>query len=147
MSERHIPPLIVSGETEKLGESLAKLRQYVTAAADSGGLSAAATHRLRLAIDEIATNIITHGYAAAAARGFVEVSATISVDAVTISLDDTAIPFNPLEQPVPANLTEPLERRHEGGLGVYLALKSVDEFRYDRVGGHNRSSFVIRRDS
>jgi serine/threonine-protein kinase RsbW len=140
-------PLTLSGDARMLGESLARLREYVSAVADSAGLPADATHRLRLAIDEIATNIITHGYPAAARPGVLDVSATIAENTVTIALDDTAAPYSPLEQQPPADLGAPLEKRTEGGLGVYLALRSVDGFRYERIGEHNRNSFVMKRPS
>jgi anti-sigma regulatory factor (Ser/Thr protein kinase) len=47
--------------------------------------------------------------------------------------------------PTAEELAEPLEDREIGGLGIFLALKSVDEFRYERRGDINVNTFVMRR--
>jgi anti-sigma regulatory factor (Ser/Thr protein kinase) len=39
----------------------------------------------------------------------------------------------------------PAEQRKIGGLGVYLALGSVDRFCYERVGDRNRNVLVMNR--
>ena len=42
------------------------------------------------------------------------------------------------------NLEAPLEERDVGGLGIFLARKNVDEFRYTYTDGRNRNTFVIQ---
>jgi anti-sigma regulatory factor (Ser/Thr protein kinase) len=44
-------------------DSLGAIAEYVLAAAASAGLDKRASYNLRLAVDEIVTNIIVHGYA------------------------------------------------------------------------------------
>lgn len=146
---RSVPlePLSVPGRVENLAESLAALRRYVAAASQRAGLDARATQRLTLAVDEIATNAIVHGYPPDAPAPMLEVRATIDPDSLRITLDDHGAAYNPLQQDTPRDLDAPLERRTAGGLGVYLALRSVDAFHYQRIGSVNRNSFTMKHRS
>ena len=119
-------------------DSLGTIAEYVTAAAASAGLDKRASYRLRLAVDEIATNIIVHGYDEARRQGALEFRADIDERALTLSIEDAGVAYDPRQAPVPDTAT-PLEQRPIGGLGVYLAIRSVDEFLYERVGDRNRT--------
>jgi|SRR5579883_244370 serine/threonine-protein kinase RsbW len=128
-------------------DSLDAIARFVIDAAGAAGLSRKATYHLRLAVDEVATNIITHGYEEAGDSGDIAISAALSGDALTITLEDSAVPFDPRSLAAPPQLNEPLEERPLGGLGVFLALKNVDGFDYARAGGKNRNTFIMRRQS
>ncbi|MEQ8963773.1 MAG: ATP-binding protein, partial [Coleofasciculus sp. C2-GNP5-27] len=54
----NLEPLTVSGTLDSLGA----IAQYVLQAAQAANLDKKASYNLRLAVDEIATNIIIHGY-------------------------------------------------------------------------------------
>ena len=54
-------------------DSLAVIREYVKAAADEAGLDGRRAYRLQLAVDEIATNIVNHGYSEAGITGSVRI--------------------------------------------------------------------------
>jgi anti-sigma regulatory factor (Ser/Thr protein kinase) len=123
-------------------DSLGAIAEYVLAAAASAGLDRRASYRLRLAVDEIVTNIIVHGYGDAELSGTLELRADFDERALTVSIEDSGLPYDPRLTPVP-DTSLPLEERPIGGLGVYLALKSVDEFLYERVGDRNRSTFKM----
>ena len=56
--------------------SLSLIRDYARAAAAEAGLDKKRTYRLELAVDEIATNIVNHGYQEAGLTGDVVVRAT-----------------------------------------------------------------------
>src|SRR5438552_8818951 len=71
-------------------ESLEPLVQYVLSAAAAAGLDRKASYRLRLAVDEIATNIITHGYAESHIDGDVLVHANVGDERLVITLEDWA---------------------------------------------------------
>lgn len=126
-------------------ESLSAVSEYVKEAAAAAGLDARATYRLRLAVVELVTNTITHGYEEAGLFGTVELQAEVGERVLTLTLEDSAIPYDPLQTPQPDDLCAPLEERKIGGLGVYLALKEMDAFRYERVGDRNRSVIVMNR--
>jgi len=129
-------------------DSLADVRKYVTAAAAAAGLDKKATYRLNLAVDEIATNIIMHGYDEAGREGMLDLWSEIDEKTLTISLEDTGAIYNPHQSEVDLDLELPLEQRKIGGLGVYLTIQSVDKFLYEHIGeGRNRHTFVMNRTS
>jgi|SRR5712691_10985424 len=126
--------------------SLGAIAEFVMAAAASASLDKRASYHLRLAVDEIATNIIVYGYAKAGLQGALELSADLDDSTLTLSIEDTGAAFDPRQAPVPET-DLPLEQRPVGGLGVYLAIKSVDEFLYERVGDRNRTIFKMHLSS
>jgi anti-sigma regulatory factor (Ser/Thr protein kinase) len=137
----NVEPLTVPGTLD----SLAAIGQYVVAAATTAGLDKKAAYRLRLAVDEIATNVITHGYEEANRAGYLELQAVIDAAALTIILDDTGAAYAPDQALQQTELNAPLGDRPIGGLGVYLAMQGVDQFGYERLGGQNRHTFTMRR--
>jgi anti-sigma regulatory factor (Ser/Thr protein kinase) len=127
-------------------DSLGAIAEYVLAAAASAGLDKRAAYKLRLAVDEIVTNIIVYGYADAEPLGALELGADIADGTLTVSIEDSGVAYDPRQAPVP-DTSLPLEERPIGGHGVYLAMKSVDEFHYERVGDRNRSIFKMHLSS
>lgn len=126
-------------------DSLSAIRSYVMAASASAGLDRKAAYRLSLAVDEIATNIVVHGYMDNNLTGSLSVSADIRQESLQIVLEDTAPPYDPRQAPQPDGLDMPLEDRGIGGLGVFLALRGVDHFAYEHVAGRNRTIFIMQR--
>jgi anti-sigma regulatory factor (Ser/Thr protein kinase) len=137
-----MPTLTIPGELS----SLAPIADFVLAQAREAALDKHAAYQLRLAVDEIATNIILHGYEEHDLVGDIVVSAERDHRSLTIALEDTAPPYDPLQHDVDrveADFDKPLEQRQIGGLGVYFAMHAVDEFRYKHQGGRNRNIFVM----
>ena len=128
-------------------DSLAAIRDFVAEAATAAGLDRKATYKLCLAVDEVATNVVLHGYDEAGRTGPLDVAVEVDAQAITVRLEDDAAPFDPSEHATPSkeDLTKPLEERPIGGLGLMLAAEGVDELRYERVRGRNRNVFVVRR--
>jgi serine/threonine-protein kinase RsbW len=124
--------------------SLGPIREFVKEAATEAGLDSKRTYRLQLAVDEISSNIVIHGYEEHGLTGDVEVRADFGPDSLTITLVDSAVAYNPLNRPQPDDLDAPLENRMIGGLGVYLAIRNVDEFLYRYVDGCNHNLFVVK---
>jgi len=125
--------------------SLAAIAEYVLAAARSAQLDSKQTYKLRLAVDEIATNTIVHGYQEAGLTGNIEISGHLDDRTLSIYLEDTAAEYDPTQTPPPTDLDTPLEERKTGGLGVYLALKGIDRFEYERSNGKNCHQFTVNR--
>jgi anti-sigma regulatory factor (Ser/Thr protein kinase) len=126
-------------------DSLSAIGQYVNAAALAAGLEKKAAYRLRLAVDEIATNIIIHGYEETGISGDVLVLSGMDKDALTITLEDTSAPFDPRNMGRPDHIDKPVHERPIGGLGVYLTIQNVDKFDYEYVNNHNRNIFIVKR--
>jgi serine/threonine-protein kinase RsbW len=126
-------------------DSLSIIGKHVNAAALEAGLDKKAAYKLRLAVDEIASNIIIHGYQEAGLSGEVVVRTQIDPDTLTITLEDTSAPFDPRDKGRPEQIDRPIEERPIGGLGIYLAIAGVDRFDYEYVNKHNRNIFIVNR--
>jgi len=128
-------------------DSLEAIADYVMDNAVEAGLNKKASYKLRLAVDEIVTNIILYGYEEANLQGVLHLHATIDSQTLTILVEDTGQSFDPSEK-LPEELEkieQSIEKRPIGGLGIYLAFQGVDNFKYKRVGDRNRNIFVVNR--
>lgn len=96
---------------------------------------------LRLATEEIVTNIARHGYRGS---GPVWLRGGVGPDRVWVRIEDAAPAFDPRGQPGPPPATE-LSRVEPGGYGLTLARHGTAEFRYERVGGRNRTTLAASR--
>jgi anti-anti-sigma factor len=135
-----LEPLIIPATLD----ALESIGQYVKAAAGAAGLDTQAAYRLRLAVEEIATNVAMHGSTGSAAPATIALRAEMDARALGVILEDTGRAFDPRQAP-PPDLDPPSEERKSGGLGVYLAREGVDEFAYERVDGRNRHVFTMKR--
>ena len=133
-------PLILPGTLD----SLTQIGAYVLEAASQAGLERKLAYRLRLAVDEIATNAVVYGYGKIQKEGDLVVSAEDGDGILTIILEDTGPAYDPFDTPSPGDLDQPLDDRDIGGLGVFLAIKGVDEFRYEWVNETNRNIFTMK---
>jgi anti-sigma regulatory factor (Ser/Thr protein kinase) len=126
-------------------DSLSEIGKFVYSAASEAGLDKKAAYKLRLAVDEIASNIIIHGYEEAGFSGDVVVLAKIDPETLTITLEDSSAPFDPRGKGRPDHIDRPVEERPIGGLGIFLTLESVDKFEYEYANNRNRNIFVVKR--
>ncbi len=131
--------IIVSGSLE----SLEQISSYVITAAKTANLDKKTTYKLRLAVDEIATNIVIHGYEEAGIQGNIGCQAELNNKTLTIYLEDTGAEYDSTQKNQPDDLYKPLEERHIGGLGIYLAINGVDKYIYERLGNVNRNIFTV----
>ena len=130
-------------------ESIDLIRHYIAEIAQNAGLGKKASYNLKLAADEIATNIVLYGYEEPGLEGDIEVLHEQTGEALTVIFEDTTDPFDPLARELPdeEDLAKPLEERKIGGLGIFLTVKGVDDFSYERVGEKNRNIFKMFRSS
>jgi serine/threonine-protein kinase RsbW len=136
------PALTVSASLAAIEE----IGTYLGAVAEEAGLSRRDAYRLRLAVDELATNIIVHGYQESGIAGQLVVRAERIDEGVVVTLEDTGPVFDPRTIEMPEDdLTLPIDERSVGGLGVFLAIKSVDAFDYARRGDRNVTTLTVRR--
>ncbi len=101
------------------------------------GLSEEQIVHLQIAIDEASTNIIRHGYKFDHTKKF-KLIFNLMDDRLEVLLEDRASPFNP-ETSGALNSIEPAQ----GGLGVTLIHRAVDEVDYNITGsGSNQLKLV-----
>jgi len=120
---------------------LRRLAAAVEGFCDQHGLAADLARKVNLALDELLTNVMRHGFPPGAdgrpdPGHEIEVSVELQSRRLVARLRDDGKPFNPLDLPAP-DLDTPLEDRPVGGLGVYLARQMMDSMRYRRVDGRN----------
>lgn len=110
-------------------ENLPKLHELILHAADEHPhLDEKVIYQLRLAADEVCTNVIEHGYQGIEA-GKVTLSVLVELDKVTLKITDFGKPFNPNTVRRP-KLPSQLKHRKVGGLGLYFLKEIMDEVAY-----------------
>lgn len=98
--------------------------------------------RLRVALDEIVANIVSHGHpAGVGSHPALDVWFRAEPDAVEVTVADDGAAFNPLLHPEP-DITVPLASRKPGGLGITLVKSLMDDVRYERT---DRNVLTIRK--
>jgi serine/threonine-protein kinase RsbW len=105
------------------------------------GVDARAAHHVALVLEEILTNIATHGGGPAEPT---KVRIAVEPKRVAGEILDSGFPFDPRTGPTP-DLEGTLEDRPIGGLGLYLVTQLTSELDYERQGGRNRTVFAIAR--
>ena len=78
-----------------------------------------------LAVEEASTNIVRHAYGPDHA-GDILVRVEAVDDTVRITFTDWGLPFN-TEDSVPLDVDAPVEARIEGGMGLHLVYKLMDD--------------------
>ena len=127
-------------------DSLERLRAFARESAERAGVDARRSYGLQLALDEIATNVVTYGYGPSRPDGVLALRAEVEGGMLVVTLEDWGAPFDPRARELPGaeELSRPLEERAMGGLGILLAIKGVDRFDYRRVGDRNETIFEVR---
>jgi serine/threonine-protein kinase RsbW len=115
---------------------------FVAMLARDGRLSQRKAYWLRLAAEEITTNIVQHGYHGC---GPVWLEGRVSADVVSMRIEDEAPAFDPTAYDRHYRLAEEPAQRDEGGFGLLLALHNLDGFFYEYVGGRNRNELIMCR--
>jgi len=122
-------------------EDLEEIRERVSEWASSCGLDSDRIYDLMLAVTELVTNSIEHGYNELS--GFIEIEMSSIDQQLVIFIRDRASAFNPLTLPEP-DLSLPLEKRSYGGLGIFLTRKMVDGIEYQRLpAGVNQIKIIM----
>ena len=88
---------------------------------------------LRLALEEAVANVIRHGYGGRE-DGEIRIGFHVTPEAITVTVEDDAPPFDPHERPDPPL---PPEGGDASGVGVYLIKRVMDEVDYRRNGSCN----------
>jgi serine/threonine-protein kinase RsbW len=112
-----------------------RLNKLVRQFGDLHEVPSRALYALNLALDEVVTNVVRHGFDDPAGQ---ELLAQVTIDngELTTVVSDPGRAFNPLEV-APPDLTAPLAERTLGGLGVHLIRSLMDSVEYRRDNGKN----------
>ena len=106
------------------------LCEHLSAFCESCGIAKKQKFEINLALDELFTNIINHGFQDESEHQ-IKVTCSKEDDIVTITIRDDGVPFNPLEAPQP-DLNCTFIDREIGGLGIHLIKAYIDQIDYRR---------------
>jgi len=115
-------------------------RRWLLGVARPAGLGARETHELAVALAEACANVYRHAYGGRR-DGRLDLGLTIDEERVVLRLDHDGPSFDPARDYTPPDL----ERPAEGGYGIYLMSRLVDEVRYEDELGCGRIVLVKRR--
>jgi anti-sigma regulatory factor (Ser/Thr protein kinase) len=120
---------------------LERMSEAVSAWCRDNAVSAVAEYQVNLALDEIVSNVILHGWKD---NGEHQVCVSVSrlEDELSVEVEDDGMSFNPLEVPAP-EIDQPLEKRAVGGLGIHLVRQLMDGLQYQQRDGKNL--FVMKK--
>ena len=117
-------------------ETLPEVLSFTEETLEGVGLSLKTTTALCVAIEEVFVNIAHYAYP----EGEGDVTLRISFDkdnsSVTFTLRDKGVPFDPLAKADP-DITLPAAKREIGGLGIFIAKKTMDSLSYTFENGEN----------
>lgn len=102
-----------------------------------------AAFTVRLAVEEIVTNIIKYAYDDTGAHG-ISLEIRLAPGRVVIQVADDGREFDPLAASAP-DLDLSLEEKEVGGVGIHLVRTMAESLEYARVGGKNVLTAAIRR--
>ena len=119
-----------------LESSLPRVSAFVERFAEAQGFSAAEVYRINLALDELLTNTIEHGFPGREQDADISVAIRSEGDSVIVRYEDNGPEFNPLQATEQDTELE-LEERPIGGLGLQLIASTFDDVSYERADDRN----------
>ena len=119
-------------------ENIEAICDLVEHAAAVAGFDDHILYACQLAVGEACENIVCHGYKGIK-DGMIQVKVQASPGELTIELLDNAPPFDPSKQ----TKNECRIEDCEGGLGIPILQKVMDEIEYSRQGDTNR--LILRK--
>lgn len=123
-------------ETEAVVENLDEVLGFIDEHLDAADCSPKVAMQIRLAAEEIFVNVASYAYQPEKGKAIVRVEITEDPLTVAITFIDHGIPYDPLKKADP-DITLSAEERDIGGLGVFLAKKTMDDVTYEYKDGQN----------
>ncbi|MDG6258150.1 MAG: ATP-binding protein [Methanomicrobiaceae archaeon] len=110
------------------------IADFIASSLDQNGIDDRVAYDIRLAVDEICSNIMLYGYRGS--KGAIDIDCTVGDQYVQLEIADEGVPFNPLTLPDP-DIDADLDHRKIGGLGIFFVKTVMDELEYKFRGGRN----------
>jgi serine/threonine-protein kinase RsbW len=132
--------LVVSADLRELD----RVRAFVETQARALGASGNAVYDILLAVNELVTNIVLHGYRGAAGRISIELR-TDGADLV-VRIYDHAPPFDPTLFPAAGNAVAPGSAT-AGSIGILLARHFIDVLTYHRDENGGNELVIVKRNA
>lgn len=116
-------------------EEIQTANEKVDAFGEQNGLSPKLLYSVNVSIDEVITNIISYGFDDDGEHD-IEIVLSLEDDTLKVTVSDDGKEFNPLEKEDP-DITQDLEDREIGGLGIFFVKNFMDELSYSYENGKN----------
>ena len=121
--------------------AIADLTLRTTDFLKGAGVDPRATHHVVLVLEEVLTNLATHGGAPAEPA---KIRITVEPERIAGEIVDAGAPFDPRGAPRP-DVKAGVNDRLVGGLGLVLVNRLTSELDYARQDGRNRLVFSVAR--
>ena len=119
-------------KTEALNEVLG----FVEETLEGFGCSMKIQTAICIAIEEVFVNIAHYAYPESTGDMTLHIGFDDASRTITFRMTDHGIPFDPLQKPDP-DITLSAEEREIGGLGIFIARKTMDSLHYSYENGEN----------
>ena len=93
--------------------------------------------QIDISVEELFVNIANYAYVPNVGIATVKVQTRNDPKEIAITFIDSGVPYNPLAKADP-DITLSSEERQIGGLGIFMAKKSMDKIEYEYTDGKNR---------
>jgi serine/threonine-protein kinase RsbW len=114
-------------ELESKIDNLPVISNFVSETLSNFRADESTINKVQLAIDEASTNIINYAYSGAS--GTLKIALELVGQDIVITIRDKGKPFDPTSVTSP-DVSQDLEHRKIGGLGIYFIKKLMDNVSY-----------------
>ena len=126
-------------------QALTETEQHLEQMGEKNNWDMQTAFRVNLALEEIITNVITHGGEEGKNTPSIEVKIESSRSHVLMEVLDDGIPFDPLEDGPPVPGMRNLDEARMGGVGIHLVVRMTDQVEYQRENSRNRLTITVNR--
>jgi anti-sigma regulatory factor (Ser/Thr protein kinase) len=127
-----VSELTLEAKVENLDEVLA----FVDKILEELDCSPKTQMQIDVSVEELFVNIANYAYAPGTGPATIRVTKQNDPKGVAITFIDSGVPYNPVAKEDP-DITLSAEERQIGGLGIYMAKKSMDSIEYEYTDGQN----------
>jgi len=122
-------------------EAICALTERILTFLEEQQVDARATHHVAMVVEEVLTNLGTHGNCRETPA---RVTIAVEPKEVRGEVIDSGPPFDPRQAPDP-DINAPIENREVGGIGLYLVRQLSSALEYTHRNGENCTTFAIAR--
>lgn len=125
-------------------EELPRIQAALEAFARDEGWPSRLEFQIKLVIEEVVMNILSHGYEEGGEHDIL-IELASDAEKIGIEIVDDGRPYDPLTEAPAPDTGAPLADRPVGGLGVYLVCALMDEASYRREDNRNRLALTKQK--
>ncbi|RKM56685.1 ATP-binding protein [Butyrivibrio sp. X503] len=124
-------------------EKLPNVMKFIDSKLEEISCAQKSQNQIRTAVEELFVNIAHYAYPGEIGLAEVRFKFIEKERAVEISFADKGIPYDPLKKTDP-DISLSADERAIGGLGIYMAKKLMDDFRYEYKDSQNINTIYKR---